>query len=106
MKRRIATLLIAVSITLGACTAPVTTGRVIGKTYTPAHYASVYVPVYRTVCDYSGQHCSQRDESYYTQQWQPADYELQLQKGKHTGSVAVDAHTWDTTKVGSQWPPA
>lgn len=100
--------LVASALGIAACAPPVTSGRVVGKTYTPAHYASVYVPNYRTVCNYSGTHCHQIDDSYYRQEWQVATYQLVLANGsgknERTGSVQVDQQTWDRAHVGERYP--
>lgn len=84
---------------LAACGSGLSHGTVTGKSYdAPWTY-------YNNECMSYGKYgnCT---FSITVPVYYPADYELQLKDGKQTGSVEVDEGTWDTARVGEQWPPA
>jgi hypothetical protein len=91
---------------LAACGTDVTQGLVTGKKYTPESHYTEWLPVYGTTCTQSGTttSCHQYIVMWTpTKQTDPECWELDLQDGKHTGSVCVSHKDYDAAKVGSFW---
>lgn len=118
MKRIITGALAAAAVALLAtgCGSGITSGTVIAKQDTPAHYVTIQVPQYRQQCteeeEPDGPNGQEEPEqvctqvvSYYLpeQQWVPEDWQLQIRSKKATGWVDVSQSVYGKEHVGQHW---
>lgn len=108
----------ATLVLAAACASPITSGTVLSKQDTPAHYETIQVPQYRTQCDieeepeYVGGTTTEEPEEVCTQvfayflpvtNWIPEDRELLVKGGNRTGWADVTEADYGSARPGAYW---
>lgn len=83
------------ALTLAGCASPITSGTVVGKRDTPAHYETVFIPIS------TGKTTVLIPELL----WISEDWQINVRggSGQRTGWVDVSQRTYDRAAIGRQW---